>query len=168
MKVSQISQTNFGITKILNRGLLQKTSKLNPLNGPYEIKEAKKLVKIYAAGNAAEAACLAQIPGGDELVLSGIEAVMAAAIINGIYNFKASSGFISSMLTAYMGNKVGTTAFRFASKAVTWVPGIGNAINAGVAGATTYALGEFIINRCEQIDKARKRGEEIDKILKGL
>ena len=41
MKVPQVSQASFSGGK-LNRSLLQKTSKLASLNGPQEVKDAKK------------------------------------------------------------------------------------------------------------------------------
>lgn len=175
MYVSQINETNFGNSKmlsktpkILNRNLLQSVSKLGNLNGPYEIKKAKEIVKVYAALNAGAGALSAQAPGADELVLMGNEALMASAIVNDVYHLGFSKGFISSMLTAIMGNRVGTTTFKFASKFVTWVPFLGNAVNAGIASTTTYTLGITVIDMCEKIVKDKKNGKRIEDILKGL
>ncbi len=133
-----------------------------------KLNKQKKCVAYFTADNVGIAALAAQIPGGDELLLSGVEALMAGAIVNGIYGFSLSKTFMSSMVSAYLGNKVGMTAFKLTSKAVTWIPGIGNAVNATVAGATTYALGNFIIDQCEKIQKELERGKKIDEILRGL
>ncbi len=66
------------------------------------------------------------------------------------------------------GHMVGKTAFKMASKSLTWVPGIGNALNAIVAGSTTAALGASLISLAEDIDKARKRGEKLDEFIKKM
>lgn len=149
----------------MNRSLLQKSSKLKPLNGPEEISEAKKWVAFYTADNAAVAALSAQAPGADELALSAVQVIMATTIINVVYGFNLSSTVIKNILTGIIGHTVGTRAF---SKLITWIPGLGNAVNAIVAGGTTAALGSAIIEWCEAKDKERKRGKKIDDILNGL
>ncbi len=48
MKVSQINNVDFGKAKLLDRRMLQKgDSALKNLNGPYEIKQAKKMCCIF-------------------------------------------------------------------------------------------------------------------------
>lgn len=166
MKVPQVSQASFSGGKF-NRSLLQKTSKLASLNGPQEVKDAKKLVAFYSAENAGVAALAAQFPCADELALSTVEVIMASAIINGVYGFKFSSNVLDCILAGIIGERVGTYSFKAASKLVTWIPGFGNVVNSVVAGGTTAALGAAIIKKCENMDAARKRGEKIDEILKG-
>lgn len=172
MKVSQINNIGFGnMSKSLehaNRSLLQKTSRLTSLKGPQEVKLAKEAVALYSAENTVIGAAMAQAPGLDELVLSGVEISMATSIYNDIYRFKFSKTIIQSLLTGIIGNRVGTYAFKGATKLVTWTPLAGNILNAGVAGGTTAALGAAIIAQCEEMDKARKRGEDIDKFIKKM
>ena len=55
------------------KNLQQTTSDLGNLNGPEEVKRAKKAVAIYAADNAAAGALGAQLGGLEELVLGGVE-----------------------------------------------------------------------------------------------
>lgn len=93
---------------------------------------------------------------------------MATTIFNGVYYFDFSKTVIKNLLVGIIGNRVGTYAFKGASKLVTWIPGIGNCINAAVAGSTTAALGASIIAMCEDMDKARKRGEALDRFIKKM
>ncbi|DAB12101.1 TPA: hypothetical protein CPT98_02345 [Candidatus Gastranaerophilales bacterium HUM_19] len=175
MQVSPIKDLNFGNNKILSkstckikRELLQKTSCLKNINGPEEVKEARGWVAYYTAANTGIGALSAQAPGADELALAGIEVAMATTIFNGVYYFDFSKTVIKNLLVGIIGNRVGTYAFKGASKLVTWIPGIGNCINAAVAGSTTAALGASIIAMCEDMDKARKRGEALDRFIKKM
>lgn len=93
---------------------------------------------------------------------------MAVLIVNGVYHLGFSQGVISSFVTAALGQKVGTEAFKWASKCVTIIPGIGNFVNAGIAGATTYALGETLIKMCEKIEQAKRNGQKMEDILRGI
>lgn len=156
------------VPKALDRSLLQKSSNLKNLNGPYEIKEVKKLVAFYTAENAGVAAIAAQLPCADELALSSVEIIMASAIINGIYGFDFAPNAIKCILAGVLGNRAGAWTAKAASKCFTWIPGAGNVLNAIVAGGTTAALGSTIIDICEKMDKERKRGKKIDEILNGL
>ncbi len=175
MYISQInSTTNFGCAqmltktpKLMNRSLLQKTSNLKNLHGPKEIKEAKKMIAIYSGINATTGAIGAQACGAEEIALGANEVTMAMAIINGVYDFSFSKGVIKSILTGIIGNRVGTYVFKGASKFVTWVPFLGNGLNAIIAGVTTAGLGADIIRWCEEKDKERKRNKRIDDILNG-
>lgn len=174
MNVSAISGTSFGsinykTAKPLNRASLKSTkSILKPLYGPAEKEKAKKWVFGYTIGNAGVAAATAQAPGFDELALAGIEVIMATHIFNGIYDFKFSKTALKSLATGVAGHAVGKTTFKLASKGLTWIPGLGNALNAVVSGGTTAALGAALIELAEEMDQARKRGQKLDEFIKKM
>ena len=176
MYVSQINPTtNFGraeiltkTPKLMNRSMLQRASSLKNLDGPAEKKKAEKWVALYTAGNSATAAALAQAGGLEEFLLSGIEVAMAAHILNGIYKFDISPNLLKVIGTGLTGHYVGKSVFKWLSKTVTWVPLVGNGINAVVAGSTTAALGAALIRSAEFMDEAKKRGEKMDEIIKKL
>ena len=172
MNVSTINQVSFSanmntpmLTKTVNRKLLKTTSSLKPLCGPEEVKLAKAIVAINVAENAAIAAGMAQMPGLDEVVLSANEIKMAMEIFNVVYDFKLSKTIVESLLTGFIGNRLGTWLYKGASKAFTWIPGLGNGLNATIASGTTAALGAKIIDTAEKMDKARKRGDSLDKFI---
>ena len=167
MYLSQINPTtNFGCAKmlqkkpkLLDRSTLQRCSNLKNLQGSFEKRKAWKWVWGYSAGNATTAAFMAQLPIFDELVLSSVEGIMTAHIMNKIYKFDFSMSIIKSMATALAGHKAGTTAFKYATR---FIPLVGNSVNAAIAGSTTLTLGGLIINTAEKLDKLRKAGKPID------
>ena len=152
----------------VNRSLLKKCSGLSDINGPAEVKEAKKVVATYTALNSGTAAATAQAPGFDEVALAANEVLMATIIFNGVYDFKLSKTVVKALLTGLIGNRIGTSVFKGITKFVTWVPGVGNAINATVAGGTTAALGASVIAMAEDMDKARRQGQKIDDFIKKI
>ena len=152
----------------LNRKILQRTSKMTNLNGPLEKSEAKKVVASFTAIGTGIAAGMAQVPGGDELALAANEVAMASAVLNGVYKFDLSKTVVKSLVTGLIGNRVGTYAFKSASKLFTWIPGLGNGLNAAVAGGTTAALGASIIAMAEDMDRARKNGQRLDDFIKKM
>ncbi len=176
MYVSPVtSTTNFGYAKpltkankLINRSSLQKVSSLNDLRGYAEKEKAKSWVAAYSVGNGAAAATFAQAGGLEELLLSGVEVVMAAHILNGIYDFKLSKNALKIIGTGIAGHKIGLSTFKWASKSVTWIPLVGNALNAVVAGSTTAALGAALIQTAEFMDEQRQKGKTMDEIMKKL
>ena len=148
---------NKGVSEILQNFELPNKPVTKVSKGPYEIKEAKKIIAAYTSLNTIEAAAFAQAPGGDEIALMGNEALMAASICGGIYGMKISKTLIESMLSAARGSLAGLTAFKISSKFFTWVPLVGNALNATVAGVTTAALGNCIIDYCEKWQKENRK-----------
>ena len=79
--------------------------------------------------------------------------------------------------TGLVGAAIGTKTFDLASKSIfAFFPGIGNAANAivsgtitaSIAGATTAILGNSIIEIAEDMDKARKNGEKLDRFFKEM
>ena len=90
------------------------------------------------------------------------EALMATRICKGVYKMEASETFMKSCRTAGAGMGVGLIA----SKMLSWIPGFGNAVNAGVAATTTAAVGKNLINICESFQKEALRIENADKFEK--
>ena len=177
MRMTSVSCVDFGannmvapvLKKTINRNLLKNaTSTLKPLYGPSEVDLARAIVAVNVTENAAIAASMAQMPGLDEVALSANEIKMAIEIYNGVYDFNFSKTVIQSILMGLVGNRIGSWAFKGASKLFTWIPGLGNGLNATIASGTTVALGAAIINNAEQMDKARKRGEALDKFIKEM
>ena len=89
-------------------------------------------------------------------------------IFNKIYKFNFSSTILKSLAMGVTGHAVGKTAFKLVSKSITWIPILGNAVNAVISGSTTAALGAAIINAAEKLDDARRRGKKLDEIIKKL
>lgn len=175
MRVSATNNQNFCATKtklaskVVNRAKLKpSTTNLKPLAGPEEKRKARRWVAAYTAGNATLAAATAQAPGVDELALSGVEVIMATHIFNGIYDFKFSKTILKALAAGVAGHAIGKTTFKLISKAVTWVPVVGNGVNAVVSGTTTAALGASLIEMAEEMDEARRRGKKLDDFIKEM
>ena len=111
---------------------------------------------------------MAQAPGADEVMLAGVEVAMATHILNGIYNFDLSKTLLKTLGTAASGNIVGKSTFKLASKTFTWIPGVGNSLNAIVSGTTTAAIGAALIDKAEEMDRARRNGKKLDDFFKKM
>lgn len=156
----------------LERCLLQRESNLSDLkfddyyyddDSMSKEDEAKGVVIGMTMTNAFIGFVSAQVPFGDEVVLSSVEAAMGLKIVKGIYGFKFGDAVIKSIMLAVKAHIVG----KVLSKSVSWIPGIGNLINAGVAGYTTKAFGYALVDECERIQSELDRGKKIDDILNG-
>lgn len=176
MNVSAIKSAGVGVSlkapttkKLINRSVLKsQNSNLKNLCGPEEVKKAKKIVALTVAENAGLAAAMAQMPGFDEVALSANEVKMAIRIYNEVYKFSFDKTTIKSLIAGIVGKSVGKFLFKGASKCLSWIPGLGNGLNAGVAGGTTAALGALIISNAEDMDKARKNNEKLDNFFRKL
>lgn len=78
-----------------------------------------------------------------------------------------SVGF-GATLHALLAKRAVNRSLLKASKSVTRVPLVGNALNSIVAGTTTAALGAALIQAAEFMDKQRKQGKTMDEVLKAL
>lgn len=99
----------------------------------------KSIIGMASASAAAVGAGLAQTPGSDSPILSGIQTGMIVAIahVHGVKIDQAIPIFIISRFAAVGGG-------RLASQVLAgWIPGAGNAINAATAAAITAAIGWF-------------------------
>lgn len=176
MDVSAINGLGFGATinyakaaKSLNRSALKQTASGNKaLFGPDEVRRARNWVAAYTAGNATIAAATAQAAGAEEFLLAGVEVIMATHILNGIYDFKLSKTALKNIGAGATGHIVGKATFKWMSKGVTWIPIFGNGINALVAGSTTAAIGAFLIDTAEKMEKELKRNKSLDEFIKKL
>lgn len=177
MNVSPINKTSFGtglktamISKPIDRSILKScSSDLKSLCGPQEVKKAKRWVAYYTAKNAILGAATAQLGGLGVAVLSTIEAEMALHILKGIYKFKLSDTAVKVLGAGVSGAYLGTKTFDLAAKSIfAFFPGIGNAGNAIVSGTVTASIGGSIIALAEQMEKAQKRGESIDKFIEAM
>lgn len=176
------------VDKMQSKCLLQKTSVLSPLMyddyfndihfhdiGDDEFfqppddkeSEAKGVVIGMTMTNAFVGAATAQFPGADEIALGAVEVAMGLKIIKGVYGFAFDEALIKSILLAVKATVTGKVIAKATSKAVTWIPVIGNIINAGVAGYTTKAFGYALVEECEKIRQELARGKKIDEILNG-
>ena len=125
--------------------------------------EAKGVVVGMTMTNAFIGFFSAQLPGFDEIALSSTELAMGLKIVKGIYGFNFGDAVIKSIMLTVKAHFVGKAV----SKTVSWIPGIGNAINAGIAGYTTKAFGYALVDECERIQRELDRGKKIDDILNG-
>ncbi len=104
-----------------------------------EDQRAKCHVIIHAASvsGAGVAAGMAQVPFSDIPVLIGIEVTMVISL-GAVFGVMVSRSAATSFITAYVGKKVGVAVFK---GLIGWVPGLGNAVNAGTAAAMIEVLG---------------------------
>lgn len=100
--------------------------------------------------NAFVGASTAQLPRADEIALGAVEVAMGLKIIKGVYGFDFDKALIKSILLAVKATVTGKVIAKTTSKAVTWIPVIGNIINAGVAGYTTKAFGYALVEECRK------------------
>ncbi len=94
---------------------------------------------IHGASVAAAAAGggLAQLPGSDYALLIPIQSSMIAAIAM-IHGRKITEAAATAMIGTLGGTIVGRAVTQVL---VGWIPGVGNAINAGTAAALTETIG---------------------------
>lgn len=121
--------------------------------------DAQAAVHLFSAGSAGIAASLAQAPGVDEVALAGNDVLMAIAICK-IYDLSLTKSAAKVILAPIAGNALGVKIF---SKAITWFPGLGNVVNATVAGSVTEAIGHSIIAKCENGEMQKAIKKLIDK-----
>lgn len=120
--------------------------------------EARGIVHAFSANAAVLAAAMAQAPGFDEAALAANDALMAVAICK-VYGLSLQKSAVKAVLASIMGNQIGTAIFtRIAIKPWSWIPVVGNGLNAGVAGTVTEAIGHGIVAKCEsgEMSKAIK------------
>lgn len=91
-------------------------------------------------------ASMAQIPGGDNAVITPIQLAMTISL-----GTVFGKTITESTALAAVGSAAASTVGRAASQfLVGWIPGIGNAINAGTAASITEALGWFIAKEFDE------------------
>lgn len=73
---------------------------------------------------------------------------MCNRISREIYKLKFSESALKTFISSIIASELG---LKMSSKLITWLPVIGNTINATVAGSVTYAVGNAFIRECEKM-----------------
>lgn len=121
--------------------------------------EAQGIVHAFSLTSAGIAAAMAQMPGFDEAALAANDIAMAIAICK-TYGLTLKKSIATTIIAPIMGNAMGVKLF---SKALTWFPGAGNALNAAVAGSVTEFIGHSIVGKCESGEMQAKIKKLIEK-----
>jgi uncharacterized protein (DUF697 family) len=102
-----------------------------------KIQKVHGIVHTASAGAAAVGAGLAQIPGSDMPIISGLQTAMIVGIaeVHGVSLTKVAAADLLLTFAASVGGR------SLSQVLVGWVPGLGNAINASTAAALTEAIG---------------------------
>ena len=116
-----------------------------------EIAKCNGIIHAASLAAAGIGAGLAQIPGSDSLVLSGIQTAMTISL-GAVFGIKLDESGAAALTASAVGSTVGRTVSQIL---VGWIPGVGNAINATTAAGITEALGwkianEFDDRKCEK------------------
>ena len=101
---------------------------------------------IIHAGGAASAAVgggLAQVPGGDSVLIMPVQVAMIIAL-GKVFGIEVTESAARSVIFASLGTIVGRGAARVL---VRFVPGVGNIMNAGVAFGVTETMGWAVAER---------------------
>lgn len=111
-------------------------------------KKCHSIIHTASIAAAGVGAGLAQIPGGDNAVITPIQLAMTISL-GKVFD----KSLTESTALAAIGSVAGATVGRTVSQLlVGWIPGVGNAINAGTAAAVTESLGWLI---AEEFDEGR-------------
>lgn len=100
-------------------------------------KKCHYLIHTASASSAAVGAGLAQLPGSDNIPISGIQITMIIAIakvFDKSITRSTAEGVLASQLATFAGRGISQWL-------VGWIPGYGNAINASTAAALTESVG---------------------------
>lgn len=109
---------------------------------------------IHSASVAAGAvgAGLAQIPLADTVPITGIQVGMIMGIAE-VFDIDLGEGAAKALLGGFATSVAGRN---IAGLLVGWIPGIGNAIKAGTAGALTEAIGWAAVAHFENLEEEKK------------
>lgn len=110
---------------------------------------------IHGAATAAgvAGAGLAQIPLADTIPITTIQIGMIIGI-GEVFGVKLTEGAAKGLIAGFATSVVGR---QMAGLLVGWIPGIGNAIKAGTAGALTEAIGWAAVTHFENLEEDRKK-----------
>lgn len=100
-------------------------------------KKCHYLIHTASASTAAIGADLAQIPGSDNVPISGIQITMIIGITK-VFDKSISKSTAESILASQLATFGGRAISQWL---VGWIPGYGNAINASTAAALTESIG---------------------------
>lgn len=97
------------------------------------------IIHSSSAAAAGVGAGLAQLPGADAPILTGIQTTMIKGIAK-IHGFPlvGEEGVVEAIIATGLATMVGRVASQLL---IGWIPGVGNAINASTAAAITEGMG---------------------------
>lgn len=102
-----------------------------------EKKACRGIIHTNAVAAGGIAAGLAQIPGVDNAPLAALEVEMTIAL-GKVFGISVTKSAATSILAGVAGTAVGRGISQFL---VGWIPGIGNAVNAGTAASVVEGIG---------------------------
>ena len=103
--------------------------------------ECHVIIHGTATAGAGAAAAMAQIPGADNVALVGLEVGMVIAL-GRVFGVSVTESGAKSLVAAYAGTLVGRGVSQVL---IGWIPGLGNAVNAGTAAAVIESLGWAVV-----------------------
>ena len=106
-------------------------------------KKCETIIHSASVAAAGAAAGLAQIPGADNAAIIPIQVAMIISL-GQVFGRELTKNAATALLGTATASTVGRGVSQFL---VGWIPGFGNAINAGTAASVTEALGWTIANR---------------------
>ncbi len=101
------------------------------------------IIHSGAAASGAIGAGLAQVPGGDAVLIMPIQVAMIVAL-GKVFGIEVPESAARSVVFASLGSILGRGAARVLLR---FVPGVGNVVNAGVAFGVTETLGWTLAER---------------------
>lgn len=110
---------------------------------PSQRKKCETIIHGASVAAAGAAAGLAQIPGSDNAAIIPIQVAMIISL-GQVFGKELTKNAAAALLGTATASTVGRGVSQFL---VGWIPGLGNAINAGTAASVTEALGWTIANR---------------------
>lgn len=154
---------------VFDRSKLEDVSELSNLNGPEEVKRAKKVVKVCALLNTGIAGFTAKSAIISSIALAGVETYMINTILNEIYGMDLKKSMSEALERALYASICGTSLTRNVSNLFLGkIPLFGNAYCAAIGGAITKKFGDNVIKYAEKIEKENyyaKSREEQEKLI---
>ena len=124
-----------------------------------EKKACHGIIHLNATAAAGVAAGLAQIPGVDNAPLFAIEVEMTIALAK-VFGISITKAGAKAVLSGVAGTTVGRA---ISQVLVGWIPGIGNAINAGTAASVVEGIGWAVAKTFEaQRDADNEKNNRIE------
>lgn len=117
-------------------------------------KECNKIIHSSSAAAALAGAGLAQVPGGDRVLITPVQVLMTVKLAK-VFGIKLGETAAATLLTSGIASSLG----RAVSQAILgWIPVLGNVVNASTAAAITEAMGWAVVKEFDS-------GEIIDDLL---
>ena len=111
-----------------------------------------RIIHTASVAAAGIGAGLAQIPGSDSPVLTGIQLTMTTSLGN-VFGIKLSEATAEAALASAAAGMIGRG---ISQTLVGWIPGLGNAINASTAAVLTEAIGWILANDFDEQSSGKR------------